>query len=446
MLSVEQVWDLLGRWRAHELARACAYRECAGLSATQLEDIYHDAALKLYRQRFANERQLRYVLGVSIRRRALNVHRDASTHREILHANAPGIQVLEQARAQDENPESRLLASEDRLLVREFLAELSDEEYAAFCCVLDGHAGYRLVALRLGRPANEVRRALREAYRKCERFQVLYERGRLCGYRSQTIKALQEGRSDSCVLLERATAHLDHCSSCRAEHNTNSQRLHATFQRQAAAAILPLPVTGLVGRVAGLVHGLQARAGARTARQLAVHRLAALYTGEGAATKLARIATVAALAGGTATATHAITNAISNHHPHHRRVVHAHVNAKQPPAANATALLSAPVSQALTLPRRVKTPVVRRPKLPGRVIATGGPGHVVSERAYEEFANPASTRTTSAPRAPAPAVSRGEEHAYREFTDPASSRTASVPVRVLQTPPEEQRGGGLFSP
>ena len=55
---------------------------------------------------------------------------------------------------------------------------------------------YRAIAPVLGIPVNEARNTARACERKRERFQLLYDTGRLCGYRAQTIQALQNGESD----------------------------------------------------------------------------------------------------------------------------------------------------------------------------------------------------------------------------------------------------------
>lgn len=438
VLSTSEVWELLGQWRDRELAFARGYDECAGLSAEQLEDLYQDVALRLHRQRFTSDAYLRHVARVQLRRLALNAHRDEGARREILGARAPGIHALQQARALEDNPESRVIANEDLQVVHEFLRELSAKERKAFCYAQEHNAGYESVAVQLGIPTNEVRRLLLEAERKLERFAIIYQAGRLCGYRSQTIKLIKEGRSTSRELLERATVHLERCPACRAEHNTNSERLHATFQRQVAAAILPLPASSLLQRAPELLHQIPERAG-RVPRQLAMHgRLAALYSGEGTATKLARLAAAAALAGGTVAATHTITSALSNHHPRHHAT---HDRPRSASTTNAAALIPVPAPQTQkrapkTVGRRIHE---RQPRVPGRIVPRSAPGYLVSDRAYNEFDNPAIARAP----AKTAAVSHPVEHAYREFSDPSST---VAPVRRQAPPPEEQKGGGPFSP
>jgi DNA-directed RNA polymerase specialized sigma24 family protein len=437
VLSTREVWELLGQWREQELALARGYRQCARLSKEQLEDLYHDVALRLHQQRFTSEAYLRHIAWLQLCRLGRDAYRDESTHHRIWRAHAPGIHRLLQARVLEDTPENRVLADEDHQMAREFMRELSIKEREAFCCALTHDAGYENVALHLNKPIPEVRRLLLGVERKRERFAIIYQAGRLCGYRSQTIKLLKEGRSTSRELLERATVHLERCPACRAEHDTNSERLHATFERQVAAAILPLPAIGLLARTSWLLHELLGGVG-RAPRHLVSHgRLAALYGGEGTTTKLARLATVAALAGGGTIATHTITSALSNPRPHHHA---AHLRPGPSSTTNAVALIPIPAPQTrMRAPKTVDRPAGHRPKVPGRIVPTRVSGHVVSDRAYNEFDNPAIARAP----AKTAAVSRPEEHVYREFSDPSST---VAPVRRQAPPPEEQKGGGPFSP
>src|ERR1019366_928692 len=157
----------------------------------------------------------------------------------------------------------------------------------------------------------EARNTARSCERKRERFQLLYDTGRLCGYRAQTILALQNGEATSEVLAERAFAHLESCGHCRLEHRTNAKRLRRSFRDQ-AAALLPPVFIGHLGWLSRL--GLRAR--------LLLHRLGidtvpvgqggvreravALLAGGGVGAKVAvGVVTVGVLAGG-AVATHVL--------------------------------------------------------------------------------------------------------------------------------------------
>jgi len=118
---------------------------------------------------------------------------------------------------------------------------------------------------------------------------VLYDTGRLCGFRSQTIIELQAGASVAEELARGAFAHLEACASCRAEHRTNARRLRRSFQGQ-AAALLPIPV--LAGRLGWLARlDLRIRTGQVRVAELGSaqaaggvrERAGALLAGSGAA-------------------------------------------------------------------------------------------------------------------------------------------------------------------
>jgi hypothetical protein len=143
-----------------------------------------------------------------------------------------------------------VLAKEDRLIALEFKTELDEDEQRVFAWLVEG-LQYRAVASVLNIPINEARNTARSCERKRERFQLLYDTGRLCGYRAQTILALQNGEATSEVLAERAFAHLESCAHCRLEHKTNAKRLRRSFRDQ-AAALLPPVFIGHLGWLARL--------------------------------------------------------------------------------------------------------------------------------------------------------------------------------------------------
>lgn len=77
---------------------------------------------------------------------------------------------------------------------------------------------------------NETRNVAAACERKRERFQLLHDSGRLCGYRATTIKALLDGRATS----EESRAARD-----RARRRVRAMPLRAQDQRQATEARLP---------------------------------------------------------------------------------------------------------------------------------------------------------------------------------------------------------------
>ena len=207
----DRLAQLLGGWQATELRAARGFPECRGLSVAQLEDLYQDTALALLSRSYASEEHLRNALRHGIRRRALNMHRDQRRRREILSEHAPSIE--REAQSAQTRPEDAVLAAQDRLIAKEFLAELEPLERQVFALTAEG-LRYRAIATALRVPVNEARTAARSCERKRARFQLLYETGRLCGYRAETDEALANGRA-AAHAVRQAQAHLAACEACK---------------------------------------------------------------------------------------------------------------------------------------------------------------------------------------------------------------------------------------
>jgi RNA polymerase sigma factor (sigma-70 family) len=318
--GAQRVGQILGEWQARELRVARGFAECRGLSTEQLEDIYQETALALYSRPYDSEEHLRNALRDGIKKRALRLHRDERRRGQILAHSAPGLRLMAEAREGQSAPEPAALAHEDRLIASEFLTELTKDERRVFGWLVEG-LQYRAIASMLDLPVNDARNTARACARKRERFQLLYDTGRLCGYRAQTIQALQNGQSTSEELAERAFAHLESCAHCRSEHKTNARRLRRSFRDQ-AAALLPPVFVGHLGWLTRL--GVRAR--------LQLHRLGidtapvgqggvreravALLAGGSVGAKVAvGVVTVSVIAGG-AVATHVLEQSPAPHHHH----------------------------------------------------------------------------------------------------------------------------------
>jgi RNA polymerase sigma factor (sigma-70 family) len=312
--SSDWIGEVLGRWQAQEIRAARSFPECRGLSAEQLEDIYQETTVALLSRPYETEEHLRNALRAGLKHRALNLHRDERRRGQILARSAPGMHLMAEASAGQDTPELAAIVQQDRSIVSEFLTELTAVEQRVFWLLAEGMQ-YRAIAPVLRIEVNVARNASRACERKRERFQLLYDTGRLCGFRAATILALQSGEATSEELAERAFAHLDGCAHCRAEHKTNARRLRRRFQGQ-AAGLLPVPVLlGHVGwlvrfdvRLRTLLHRFApdgVPAGPGGVRE----RAAALIAGGGTAAKLA--ATVVVVAGGTIGATHVLDSGTS---------------------------------------------------------------------------------------------------------------------------------------
>ncbi len=413
----ERIGETLGQWQAPELRVARRFPECRGLNPEQLEDIYQETVLALLHRPYVSEEHLRNALRTGIKHRALNLHRDERRRQAILTQRAPELHLKARAAATQDTPEIAVLLEQDHLIVAEFKTELTNREQEVFALLAEG-LRYRAIATVLSIKKNEARKVSRACERKRERFQFLYNSGRLCGFRSHTILALQSGEATSEELATRAIAHLESCGRCRVEHKTNAKRLRRSFQDQ-AAALLPLPVLvshlGWLARLGLRTRAIQERltpeaapAGSGALRERAL----ALLAGGGVSAKVTTgVVTVAVLAG--SAATH-VLNAPPTHHHHH-------IAKRTPPPVHVTRPAADLAQAAQARPTRGPIPLGNSP---GRT-RQPGPGHVISNRRVE-IADRAST-----------------QHGTGAFPPLGLPRHSST-TAPAHTP--AQRGGGPFGP
>jgi DNA-directed RNA polymerase specialized sigma24 family protein len=414
----QRVGEILGEWQQVELRIARGFAESRDLSTEQLEDIYQETALALYRRPYVSEEHLRNALRAGIKQRALRLHRDERRHHQILVRSAPGLRVMAEAQEGQRAPEPAVIADEDRSIAREFLTELTEPERRVFGWLVEG-LQYRAIASAENIPVNEARNLARACARKRERFQLLYDTGRLCGYRAQTIHALQNGESTSEELAERAFVHLEGCVHCRLEHKTNAKRLRRSF-RDTAAGLLPPVLVGHLGwleslavRARMLLHRLgidNAPLGQGGVRERAV----ALLAGGGAGAKIvAGAVTVGVLAGG-AVATHVLEPSPAKH----RHTAH-HAS---PPELS---------SRAASVP-----PTLAAPLTSAGATVKSSRRHRASER-----------RSSSATRRVAgSSIERQREPGGFAYLGVPTTATTAPTARVASSGSENQHGGGQFSP
>jgi DNA-directed RNA polymerase specialized sigma24 family protein len=423
-LSSEQVGQALGEWQERELLVASRFPECRGLVAEQLEDIYQETTEMLLGRRFHNEEHLRNSLYAGIKHRARHLYRDERRRDAILQERGARLHVAD-GDTDQVTPERAALLKEDRWIVAEFAAELSEDERRVFGWLAEGMK-YRGIAAALGWEVNRARNAARSCERKREQFQLLHDTGRLCGFRAATIHAMQAGEATSDELAARAFAHLEGCAHCRAEHRTNARRLRRTFQGQ-AAALLPFPA--IVGRLGWLSRAaLRARMlqhrlmpdGSPIGPGGARERAAALLAGSGAAAKVAAtVATVAVIAGGTVVATSGQSHtAPRRSHP---------TPASAAPAARPNTTVSHPTATRLVSPTKPRRAAAHRTGRRGRF----APGHAVIRH----------------PR-PSPATSASAQREPGGFAYLGVPTTSSAPIQPAHTARASggQSGGGPFSP
>jgi RNA polymerase sigma factor (sigma-70 family) len=408
--TAAQIAALLGRWQRAEVRLARGFPECRGLSHEQLEDLYQETTLALLTRHYTSEEHLRNALRHGVKHRALNLHRDSRRRGEILVRNAPSMQRLAEGHASQAAPENAALLEQDRLIVKEFLTELEPLERQVFSLMADGMR-YRAIAVELQIPANEARTASRSCERKRERFQLLYDTGRLCGYRGSTIQALQDGQFMSEELADRAFAHLESCASCRAEHKTNAQRLRRTFRGQ-AAALLPLPA--LLHRIGRRWASLGRGAGGVRERTVA------LVGSGGAGAKLTAAAvTVAVVAGGAIGATHALGR--------HTAPRPSHVDARPVTAPTEGRRTHALVPQTYTVAqlqpghtKRARSQSVHKARRSQRAVS--GSVGATQETTRREFSPEATASTSASSNTVAGSGGVGPVTAEREFGLSAAGR------------------------
>ncbi len=86
----------LAHWRTRELRLAHTFRECAGASTAEIEELYDATVLALLPRPYESEEHLRFALRKGIKMRALRLHRDRA-----------GTRVRAGARAGADRPRGR---------------------------------------------------------------------------------------------------------------------------------------------------------------------------------------------------------------------------------------------------------------------------------------------------------------------------------------------------
>jgi hypothetical protein len=156
----------------------------------------------------------------------------------------------------------------------DFVSQLSDTERDVVTTMATRGAGLKLTARTLGMPVKTVKSAERSAKAKLDRVALIAAAGRMCQYRERPIVAYASRSADPDV--ERvARAHLAACAPCRAVYAQLLREMRARkFQRDAAAAFLPVPVMSLdhhfalIGRILGWLTSRPRLGGDRVAEVL----------------------------------------------------------------------------------------------------------------------------------------------------------------------------------
>lgn len=225
-----RVAQLLGAWLEVEVDRAYRSWVCRGLAYEHVEDFYQDTVLALWNREFEGEEHLRNALRYGIKCRALSAHRDRRRHTRIWERILCEMRPFVQADQGEQAPEPLVLAKENRWIVAEFMAELSEDEQGVYWLMSVEHRGHIYIAQTLDIPANQARNTMRACERRRERFQTLFDGGRLCGHRAKTIQVLNDGEMTGTRLMRQALVHIQNCPECHKAHGKLAERLCRAFQ------------------------------------------------------------------------------------------------------------------------------------------------------------------------------------------------------------------------
>jgi RNA polymerase sigma factor (sigma-70 family) len=440
-LGPGRIWTLLGDWREEELARARADNRYRWLSDEGIADLYQDVMLLLIARDYESEEHLRHTLRLALRHRMLNTSRHARDSERIIGNTTPDIQALAAHKSQEQTVDHHVLARADRQVISEFFAELTEQERRVFWLHAVEGLGYQRIAKVERLTQSQARGIMRGLERKRARFQILWQSGRLCGYRAQTIASLKHGQALTPQLTSSAVAHLAHCTQCRQEHQINAQRLRVAFQRQAAALIVPLlpavtlrgRLTRLVLRARGIPHEAWAARMLPEAQAATGERTAATILAGGAGAKIG-----AGLAAGLLFAAGALATHLTTHHqlPHHTPVVAWRAISPNPEAHGA---LLQTISTDLTLSGGVNAPSARASGHRRQVKA--GMGDALPFGLGYAITPSSRHRVHRVPRAPEGRVARG---GFAYLGMPTTPPRAPRPREPEQT--GIPGGGGEFSP
>jgi hypothetical protein len=330
--------------------------------------------------------------------------------------------VAAQIVTNDPGPDE-VLALKDRVArAVDFVAQLSDVERGVVSVMAVRGAGVKLTARILGLPVKTVKAAQRSAQGKLDRVAVIAAAGRMCDYRERAIAAYASGSAhaeDERV----ARAHLAGCAACRSSYAQLVREMRSrAFQRDAAAALLPVPILplghhlGLLGRVIGWSTDRP-----RFGTERAVEVLGGAGVVKVAAAGSAVVVATATLANGIH------TTLVQHPSPHHRRT-HAterRITAR-PPAANAS-VADAPIA--------ASAPLASTRSAGGRHEQT--PAHLTPRQHAElEFSSLRSPRT-SASRQTSEQATASAAAVQADSSSPSSSEAehnvsstaSSVPAR-----------------
>ena len=145
-------------------------------------------------------------------------------------------------------PEDAAIAGELRGLLREFLAELSDDDRRIAYLHLDPdwRWSHKQISKQLGIPLRDVRLTVGRVSRRLDRFGRLYsDPSALCQRRREDVIAFQPTGQASLALR----MHLRRCPSCGVELRRSQQQLRSAILPLLPAGAVPAASLGLIARI-----------------------------------------------------------------------------------------------------------------------------------------------------------------------------------------------------
>ena len=263
--------------RRGELLRILSARgDARGLSETVVTEIVDDAigVVAMMRGPISSEAHLMGAFWTTARI-LLRQHHEGRYRVRVGSRSRVGLEAVAGLVASDELRPEEVLEVKDRAArAADFVSQLSKTERDVVAVMATRGAGLKLTARTLGMPVKTVKSAQRSARAKLDRVALIAAAGRMCQYRERPIIAYARGLADPEV--ERvARTHLAACAPCRAAYTQLLREMRARkFQRDAAAAFLPVPAMSLdhhfalIGRILGWLTSRPRLGGDRVAEVL----------------------------------------------------------------------------------------------------------------------------------------------------------------------------------
>lgn len=219
-LTLDEVAGLLSHWRTRVIAEASRLPRWSGVPAAELDDHYGAVCETLLHRHttvvpYNDAEHLHNSLWQHLAWKRGHYYQSSARRNQALEDAAEPI-------ASDHG--LKVVATADAAVVRDFMAELTEEEQTVFRLRFAEELSENKIAARLGVRQADVKRALYHSERKLGDFSALSEAGRLCAKRAEAISRLA-AEGDRAERVTAAHAHLAACPACRVAYNTHRRKL-----------------------------------------------------------------------------------------------------------------------------------------------------------------------------------------------------------------------------